>query len=320
MNEVTLEQHLLGRSRVMRRLRSDILKLARSDLAVLIEGPTGAGKELVAQAIHLASGRSGGFVAFNVCAIADSMFEDALFGHVRGAFTGALADVSGYIAEADRGTLFLDEIGGLSGVAQAKLLRVLETREYRAVGGRVNKHSNFRMVAATNVDLLGEVDAGRLRADLAYRLSGDILRVPSLDERREDVPLLAEHFVRQIGFDGGRSLEIAPAALDVLTSVDWPGNVRELRNTVRRAAAHAAGSVIGGEDMRQAIRRGGRQTIHIDDPRRLALVALLERFTWNVDEVAREMAVHPVTVYRRMKQFSLRRPNSQGRPLFADAP
>ena len=226
MNEIVLEQHPIGQSRVMRRLRSDIIKLARADLAVLVQGPTGAGKELVAQALHQCSGRIGCFVAFNVCAITESMFEDTLFGHVRGAFTGAVSDVPGYLAEADRGTLFLDEVAGLSGAPQAKLLRVLETQEYRQVGGRTNRRSSFRMVAATNVDLHDEVAAARFRADLAYRLCGDVLVVPTLDERREDIPVLAEHFVGQLRRETSRSLGIDAGALTLLASVDWPGNVR----------------------------------------------------------------------------------------------
>ena len=179
MSTSTREAQLIGDSTAMHHLRAQITRVASSQIPVLIEGPTGSGKELVAQALHRESERKGPLVAVNVCAIADTMFEDAMFGHVRGAFSGAIGDHTGYLLEAHRGTVFLDEIGSLAIGAQIKLLRALETHEFRPVGARGDRTSDFRLIAATNVPLAKAVSEGAFRADLAFRLSGVVIRVPS---------------------------------------------------------------------------------------------------------------------------------------------
>ncbi|HJR63809.1 MAG TPA: sigma 54-interacting transcriptional regulator, partial [Gemmatimonadaceae bacterium] len=230
----------------MARVRELVRQIAPTELSVLIEGPTGAGKELVAQAMHAASRRSGRLVAFNVCAIAETMFEDALFGHVRGAFTGATSDAAGYLVEADKGTVFLDEISGLAMGMQAKLLRVLETREFRPVGARLDRRSDFRVVAATNEPLATLLAERRIRADLAYRLGGVVIQVPSLRERPEDVPVLACRFMERARASCGIAVRLSGEALHALQQYDWPGNVRELKNVVERAAVLAEGAVVTG--------------------------------------------------------------------------
>src|SRR5688572_4167741 len=233
---------LLGDSRAIQRLRSLIARLATSNAPVLIQGPTGSGKELVAEALHLCSGRPGPFVPFNVCAISDGTFESQLFGHVRGAFTGAVQDTRGYLAEADRGTVFFDEICSLTLNAQAKLLRAIETRSFRPVGGRHDRTSDFRLVAGSNEDLAALVGEGRFRLDLYHRLRALLVRVPPLVDHLEDVPLLARHFAR-CAADGGTT-QLTDAAIACLMEHRWPGNVRELRNVVEFAIALADGPIV----------------------------------------------------------------------------
>ena len=282
--ERTLATLLIGESRSMRQLRAAILRMGASTLPVLVVGPTGAGKEVVARALHVASRRPGGLVAFNVCAVADALFESAVFGHVRGAFTGAVADSPGYLAEADRGTAFLDEVGALPLAAQAKLLRAVELHEFRPVGAARDRRSDFRVVSATNDDVEQLVRAGRFRADLAERLGGIVLEVPPLAARRDDIPALVAHFValaaagaRQGGSPHARSphersdamphlAEFSPEALALLQAHAWPRNVRQLRHAVERALAWSpdgfvdaatARAVLPGDALRGDARRSG---------------------------------------------------------------
>src|SRR6185436_15443756 len=197
MSVLTLSS-LLGESPVMCRVRALIAMVAPTRLPVLVHGATGTGKEIVAAAIHAESGRRGAFVAFNVCAIGDSMFEDALFGHVRGAYTGAVQDAQGFLREANSGTAFFDEISGLALPLQAKLLRAIELGVFRPIGARHDATSDFRVVAATNEHIHDLVANGRFRADLAHRLGGVVIDLPPLAERVEDIGLLARHFVRGV--------------------------------------------------------------------------------------------------------------------------
>ena len=284
----------------MRRLKDLIRRVGPTELPVLISGPTGAGKELVAQAVHESSGRRGKFVSFNVCAIADTMFEDALFGHRRGAFTGAFADSPGYLLEADRGTAFFDEISGLALTQQAKLLRAIETRRFRPVGGRDDKHSDFRVVAATNEDLDSLAGRGSFRADLLHRLGGITIEVPPLRARPEDIPLLVEHFL-----DGQQST-LTMEAVRALRDHNWPGNVRELRHTLERARVLASGRINAG-DIHAALR--GRMRTDWSDPTtadaRQRLIEALERCNWDVGKAAVVLGVHWTTIYRRMKRLGI---------------
>ena len=228
---------LVGRSPLMRQLYELLERVAESSSPALIRGESGAGKELVARALHFQGLRKEGpFVAVNCTALPNALLESELFGHVRGSFTGATAPRRGLFLEADRGTLFLDEIGDMAPELQAKLLRVLEGGEVRAVGSDTSRTVDVRIVAATHQDLETRVREGKFRADLFYRLNVVTLNVPSLRHRREDIPLLVEHFVAQSRRRNPRArvTHLAPEALALLVDQEWPGNVRELENLIER--------------------------------------------------------------------------------------
>jgi DNA-binding NtrC family response regulator len=232
---------LVGRDAKMRKIFRLLADVAASDAAVLIEGETGTGKELVAEEIHRHSARRGApFVVFDCGAIPKELLESALFGHVRGAFAGAVSDRPGAFEEADGGTLFLDEIGELAPEVQPALLRALDKRAVRPVGGTSYNQISVRVVAATNRNLRAEIAAKHFREDLYYRLAVVRMHVPPLRERPDDLPLLVDHFARQ--FSGGRSFEVSREELERLRHHAWPGNVRELRNVIERACALTHGA------------------------------------------------------------------------------
>ena len=314
---IDISETIVGESEAIRRLRALVLAAAPTMLSVLIEGPTGSGKELVAGALHHASGRRGRLVSFNVCAIADSMFEDALFGHARGAFTGAFADTPGFLREADGGTAFFDEISGLPMALQAKLLRAIETGQFRPVGARADARSDFRVVAATNerLDLLAA--AHRFRTDLAHRVGGIVVYVPPLADRLDDVPLLVSAFLRQIG---SAHLGITSQALRLLCEHDWPGNVRELKQVVQWAAALADTALDAGVVATALSHRSHSPDTNNRVVERRLLCDTLERAGWNTELAARELGIHRATIYRRMKrlQVTLRRRDPE-RPFASDA-
>ena len=308
-----LGQFLIGESVPMRRLRAQITKIARTDLPVLIQGESGTGKELVAQALHLASSRSGSFVAFNICAIPEALFESALFGHVRGAFTGATADSVGYLAEADHGTLFLDEIGSLPPVSQAKLLRAIETRSFRPVGARHDRSSSFRVTAATNVSIDGLLSAGEFRNDLAHRLCGDLIVVPSLRDHADDIPCLVQHFVRQCLAPAG-NISVAEDALELLCTHVWSGNVRQLKHTVHRLVAYADGGVIDVVLVRRVLHADpahAEVNDHRADFARRRLIEVLQENGWRDRPAAAALGVHPTTVFRWRKALGIHRPTTR---------
>jgi transcriptional regulator with GAF, ATPase, and Fis domain len=225
---------LLGRSSRMRELFADLARLAPTDMTVLIEGETGSGKELVAESLHVESERaSGPFVVFDCSAVAATLAESELFGHERGAFTGAVASRPGVFEQADGGTIFLDELGELPKDLQPKLLRVLERREVRRLGSQRTIPVDIRLVAATNRNLAAEVQRGNFREDLYFRLSTGVVRVPPLRDRMEDLPLLVEHFLQRQKPSRGVS-EIPAAVWELFNGHRWPGNVRELGNAVQR--------------------------------------------------------------------------------------
>jgi DNA-binding NtrC family response regulator len=233
----------IGQSRPMRELQERVEKLARSAISILILGESGTGKELVARSIHDASARGGKpFVALNCGAFTESMIDSELFGHSRGAFTGAVAARAGVFVEADGGTLLLDEIGEMPLAVQVRLLRVLQEGEVRQVGGEGVRRVDVRVVAATHVGLAAAVERKQFRADLYYRLAVATVEVPPLRARMSDVPLLAAHFLRKHG--GARSPHLTPAALELLMGYAWPGNVRELENALLYALALTSGDVI----------------------------------------------------------------------------
>jgi DNA-binding NtrC family response regulator len=296
----------------MQRMRETIWTIAPTNLAVLIEGATGTGKELVAALLHQQSGRRGAYVAFNVCALGESMFEDSLFGHVRGAYTGALTDSPGFLREADGGTAFFDEISGLPLPLQSKLLRAVETGVFRPIGAARDVCSNFRVIAATNEHLGALVERGRFRADLKHRLSGVVIAVPSLAERVDDIPELVRHFVRR---SAKSDLPVEDAALELLMEVEWPGNVRELKQVVDVASAFSQGvldvNAVRASLSQRTVRAGPEMAI--DDRReRRELMTALQRVSWDVDRAAEELGIHRATIYRRMKRHGLAVPRVAG--------
>jgi transcriptional regulator with GAF, ATPase, and Fis domain len=237
---------IIGASPALRVVLRQVEKVAPTDSTVLVTGETGTGKELVARAIHARSAqRDMPLIKVNCAAIPEALLESELFGHVKGAFTGATSNRRGRFALADGGTIFLDEIGTLSLAVQAKLLRVLQEREFEPVGSERTESVDVRVIAATNRDLRAMAGEGRFQEDLFYRLSVIPIELPPLRSRREDVPLLVEHFVRKHAQRVGRHIEgVEPAALERLSANRWPGNVRELENAIERAVVLAAGPMI----------------------------------------------------------------------------
>jgi DNA-binding NtrC family response regulator len=298
----------------MRRLRATIERIAPAQIPVLVEGPSGSGKELVAALLHRLSGRPGALVSFNVCAVADTMFEDALFGHVRGAYTGAGSDMPGFLREAHAGTLFLDEVGGLPGVLQPKLLRAIETGVFRPVGSSRDAKSDFRLVTATNEPVAQLVDAARFRSDLAHRMTGIVLSLPPLDERRDDVPLLIQHFAH------GRRVDAAASRL--LETRSWPGNVRELRQVVEAAFVFGRGT-IDRRAVEMALEHRPSPTPVQKAPgsssdylamERTRLISALDQAAWDTTVVATAFGVHRSTLYRRLKRLNIALPPSMRPP------
>ncbi|OSZ66638.1 nitrogen regulation protein NR(I) [Sphingomonas sp. IBVSS2] len=271
---------LIGRSPAMQEVYRVIARVVANDLTVLISGESGTGKELVAKAIHdLGPRRRAPFVALNMAAIPRELIEAELFGHERGAFTGAQARVAGRFEQAAGGTLFLDEIGDMPMDAQTRLLRVLQQGEFTTVGGARAIKADVRILAATNKDLAALVQAGQFREDLFYRLNVVPVALPSLRERRDDVPLLARHFLDRAAEDGLPRKSLAADAVRVLEGYDWPGNVRQLENLMRRIAALSRDEVIDGEGLRRALGETGSMPVQStrDEGIEAAVRARLER-------------------------------------------
>jgi DNA-binding NtrC family response regulator len=304
---------LIGTSPSMERLRALIARVAPSKVPVLIEGETGTGKELVAASLHRQSRRDGAFVAFNVCALSESMFEDALFGHVKGAFTGALGASLGFLREANGGTAFMDEISGLPLPQQAKLLRAVETGVVRPIGSARDAMTDFRLVVATNERIEHLVELGRFRADFAHRLCGLVLRVPPLSERIEDIPLLVEHFAHRAR--PGRSTTIDRRVLRRLAERAWTGNVRELRQVVE-AALVFCGDVLDEPALDLVLTRNVFHPARAASASRLVereeLLAVLESSAWDTARAAASLGVHRTTVYRRMQRLGIAAPSVTG--------
>jgi DNA-binding NtrC family response regulator len=317
---------MVGRHPDMVRIYQRITQIAETPSTVLITGESGTGKELVARAIHQRSGRRAQpFIAVNVAAIPDTLVESELFGHEKGAFTGALARKPGRFELAHGGTIFLDEIGSLRLDLQAKLLRALQEREIERLGGHRPIAVDARVLAATNVNLRQAVRDRTFREDLYYRLNVVPVHVPPLRERRDDIPALVEHFVRKIGRECHRDVRgLSPGAMDALTHYDWPGNVRELENVVHRAVVLATGPVIQLHDVPLDVslpEAGARLTEDTGLPLREAcdqferqyVLRVLERVQWNMSRAARLLGVHRNTVLAKVSAWGVHRPGSDGR-------
>ncbi|MGE5190812.1 MAG: sigma-54-dependent transcriptional regulator [Gemmatimonadota bacterium] len=309
---------IVGASRAMEELFRKIRLVAPTRMNVLVQGESGTGKELVARAVHALSPRRGRrFIPLNCAALAESLLESELFGHEKGAFTGAVATRQGMMEVADGGTLFLDEIGEMSPALQAKLLRAIEEKEVIRVGGSQVIRVDVRIIAATNRDLAARVAEKAFREDLFYRLKVFTIVVPPLRERRDDIPKLADHFLKEVARENGTpEKRLSPEALKVLLAHRWPGNVRELRNAIETAALVAAGGTIGTGDLPpgiggEAIPPSPAGPIPLPAPRTLeeierdAIRAALAETGGNKTQAAKILGIGLRTLHRKVKEYGI---------------
>jgi len=298
---------LVGQSAAMARVRELVRMAARTEAHVLIEGETGTGKEVVARAIHALGRRaSAPFVPVNCAAIPEALAESEFFGHARGAFTGAVQERQGVLQLADRGTLFLDEIEDLPPALQAKLLRVVQDREVKPVGATAARRVDIRLVAASNRDLWAMVEAGEFRRDLYYRLRVFTIVLPPLRQRRDDVPLLIEHFLRRFNRTHGTTFAMpAAAAMRPLLEHSWPGNVRELENALESLLILASAS---GEDLGRVLARRDAPGAGFIGDERARILRVLDEHRWNRQRAAAALGISRVTLWRRMERHGIRDP------------
>lgn len=307
-------RNIIGISRSMEEVFDIVRKVADTDATVLITGESGTGKELVAKAIHsLSSRRAFSFIPVNCAAIPRDLLESELFGHVKGAFTGAVRDKTGKFQLAEGGTLFLDEVGELPLELQPKLLRALQERVVEPVGGTASKKLDVRVVAATNTDLEKAIEEGHFRDDLYYRFAVIPVHLPPLRKRLEDIPLLVRHFTEK---HGGGGVAFAPETLEALKNYHWPGNVRELENTVERLLIMRSSDVIGVEDLPEKVRGTGRahpvgvvnlppEGYSLEQLEREIVVEALERNAWNQTAAARFLRIPRHTLIYRMEKYKI---------------
>ncbi|MFM2514818.1 sigma-54-dependent response regulator transcription factor ZraR [Escherichia coli] len=301
---------MVGKSPAMQHLLSEIALVAPSEATVLIHGDSGTGKELVARAIHASSARSEKpLVTLNCVALNESLLESELFGHEKGAFTGADKRREGRFVEADGGTLFLDEIGDISPMMQVRLLRAIQEREVQRVGSNQTISVDVRLIAATHRDLAAEVNAGRFRQDLYYRLNVVAIEVPSLRQRREDIPLLASHFLQRFAERNRKAVKgFTPQAMDLLIHYDWPGNIRELENAVERSVVLLTGEYISERELPLAIAStpiplGQSQDIQpLVEVEKEVILAALEKTGGNKTEAARQLGITRKTLLAKLSR------------------
>jgi DNA-binding NtrC family response regulator len=305
---------IVTRSAAMERVLDLVARVAPTDATVLIAGESGTGKEIIAKAIHHASARNRGpFVAVNCGALPEALLESELFGHVRGAFTGATATKRGLVEEAHRGTLLLDEIGEMPPALQVKLLRVLQSGEARPVGATQAITVDLRVLAATNRDLEHLVRQGAFREDLFYRLNVIALRVPPLRERRDDIAALAEHFLQRFARRQGRSLTLARPALERLLGHAWPGNVRELENAMERTAILARGDIVEPDDLPPAVASVAVLSAEapaaetLAEAERTHILQVLARHGGSHSRAADALGIGRTTLWRKLKDYGLER-------------
>jgi PAS domain S-box-containing protein len=313
---------IISKSKDMQRLFGMLEQVSESDSTVLIQGESGTGKELFARAIHSLSARKDGpMITVNCGSLPDSLLESELFGYKAGAFTDAKKDKPGRLALAQGGTLFLDEIGDVSPALQVRLLRVFQDRVYEPLGSTKSEKADVRFVAATNKDLEALVNEGKFRQDLYYRVHVVKLVLPPLRDRKEDIPLLTEHFVRRFCRIGGKEIHgLSPEVLPVLMSHDFPGNIRELENIIEHAIVVCRDDVIGIEHLPDylyqttADLKGTRKEgVSLDDMERRFLYEALRQNNWNRAATADQLGIHTTTLWRKMKRLHLDLPHKDGR-------
>ncbi|MDA1194600.1 MAG: sigma-54 dependent transcriptional regulator [Planctomycetota bacterium] len=307
-------RRMVGRSASITEVYKAVARVAPLNVAVLIRGETGAGKELVARAIHDAGPRAGGpYVAINCPSLPEGLLESELFGHVRGSFTGATHDRAGLFEAAEGGTILLDEIGDMPPPLQAKLLRVLETSEVRRVGSSSSRRVDARVLAATHFDLDRAVRDGAFREDLLYRLNAVTIEVPPLRERREDIPLLIDHFLDVFAQEAGKPAPHLPSSvIQALTAYSWPGNVRELAHVIERAVAMARGPSIDLEDLPSVVRHGGGRRDSpetalrtLDDVEKAHILSVLKSVDGGRRRAADILGIDRKTLYRKLQKYGL---------------
>ncbi|MBW1691678.1 MAG: sigma-54-dependent Fis family transcriptional regulator [Deltaproteobacteria bacterium] len=311
-------QNIIGRSHAMMRLMETVAQVAPTEATVLIIGESGTGKEMIAGAIHFNSPRKDGpFVKINCAAITETLLESELFGHEKGAFTGAYRRKEGRFRQAHGGTLFLDEVSEMSLAMQVKLLRVLQDREITRVGGEEVIKVDVRIIAATNKDLIKEIGSGRFRDDLYYRLNVVTIAMPPLHERREDIPLLAQHFLEQFSETNRKQIKgFTPQAMDRLLRHAWPGNVRELMNAVERAVVLARAEYLDEDEFPLIPRETGPEgevslegaasiEMPLDEMEKATILRMLEHTNGNKSEAARRLGITRRTLHKKLKAYGV---------------
>ncbi|MBU1947138.1 MAG: sigma-54 dependent transcriptional regulator [Candidatus Eisenbacteria bacterium] len=315
----TVSEYVVGASHAMRKILHLVDRIAPTESPILVTGESGTGKEKIARVIHYQSRRSRGpFVPVNTGAIPDALFESELFGHVRGAFTDAYREKKGLFLLADGGTLFLDEIGEMSPPSQVKLLRVLQDRMVRPVGSEDSFRVDARIITATNKDLRREMEEGRFREDLFYRLNVLRLHIPALRERREDIPYLARYFLERMAREQNREVpRLSDPAWGYLMHYTWPGNVRELENAMERGLDISNGDVIMPQDLPPEITERGLprlgagqhegypETLSLEDVEALHIQKVLRKMAGNLGKTADSLGISRTTLWRKMKQYNL---------------
>jgi Nif-specific regulatory protein len=313
--EIRLEHQMIGESTRMRAVYEVLAKVAPSDSTVLIRGESGTGKELAAHAIHINSPRATKpFVAINCATLSESLLESELFGHEKGAFTGAIVQKRGKLEVADGGTVFLDEIGELTLAIQAKLLRVIQERQFERVGGTRPIKVNVRIIAASNRDLEAEIAAGRFRQDLYYRINVVSVTMPSLRERREDIPLLTSYFTGIFSNKCKRRVRgVSPEARRMLQVYEWPGNVRELENAIERAVVLGSSDVIAPDDLPESlfesVQLSPQPTKYYEAiiaAKKQIILKALDESGGNYTQAARKLGIHPNNLHRIIKSLNLK--------------
>ena len=330
LQDALTRYRMVGVSKAIKETFAVIEKVAPSDSRILISGESGTGKELIARAIHLRSDRAGRpFIVVNCAAIPEELIESELFGHEKGAFTGAIQLREGKFVMASGGTLFLDEVGDMSPRIQAKVLRVIEDGEIQRVGGRESIKTNVRVIAASNRDLKFELREKKFREDLYFRLNVIHVQVPPLRERREDIPILLDYFLRQLCEERKRPLlRVEPSAMDVFVTYSWPGNVRELRNLLENLVVMSSGNIITRGDIEEILAaaspeslvksQSGENAINAPGPtlasireksEREAIVSRLSANSWNYEQSARELGISRATLFNKIRQLGIKRPH-----------
>jgi two-component system response regulator AtoC len=312
--------NIIGKSLQMQEVFKNIGRVAPSNSTVLIEGESGTGKELIARSIHFNSNRSKGpLVTINCAAIPEHLLENELFGHEKGSFTGAISSQQGKFEIASGGTIFLDEISEMSPNLQAKLLRVLQDREFHRIGGTTAVRADVRMIAACNVDLAKAIELGTFREDLFYRLNVVRIQIPPLRQRREDIPLLVDHFISQLNQQGNKRVQSIDAeAMEILCRYDWPGNVRELENAVECALVMGQGGVLMKENLPAPLLSPPRDTanntinIHgdslkemLDNTEKKILLSHLEQLNWNRVKTAEKLKMSRKALIYKIEKYAL---------------